>query len=62
MALTTVTLMLTVPTLLGASPVPVTMDTLGMESPVLVCICHVRGYLPLTAKLYSISHCHMLNM
>ena len=36
-ALTTVTLMLPVPTLLGASPVPVTMDTLGMESPVLVC-------------------------
>ena len=34
--LTTVTLMLTVPTLLGASPVPVTMDTLGMESTVWV--------------------------
>ena len=35
--LTTVTLMLPVSTLLGASPVPVTMDTLGMESTVLVC-------------------------
>ena len=33
--LTTVTLMLSVSTLLGASPVPVTMDTLGMESIVL---------------------------
>ena len=36
--LTTVTLMLPVSTLLGASPVPVTMDTLGMDSTVLVCI------------------------
>ena len=36
MALTTVTLMLSVPTLPGASPVPVIMDTLGMESLVLV--------------------------
>ena len=37
LTLTTVTLMLPVPTLLGASPVPVTMDTLGIESTVLVC-------------------------
>ena len=37
LTLTTVTLMLSVPTLLGASPVPVIQDTLGMESTVLVC-------------------------
>ena len=48
--LTTVTLMLTVPTLLGASPVPVTMDTQGMESTVLVSYYYV-GTVPIGLRL-----------
>ena len=38
--LTTVTLMLHVPTLLGASPVHVTMDTLEME-PLVMVLSHI---------------------
>ena len=37
-SLTTVTLMLHAPTFLEASPVPVTKDTVEMESTVLVCV------------------------
>ena len=50
MALITVTLMLSVSTLLGTSPVPVTMDTQGMESPVLVSYYYV-GTVPIGLRL-----------
>ena len=49
--LTIVTLMLSVPTLMGASPVPVTQDTLGMDSPV-----HVSWYRSLFLKFSNFYH------
>ncbi len=51
--LITVTLMLTVPTLWGASPVPVTLDTVGMAPTV-----QVRKILIMPLKICVILHCY----
>ena len=53
--LTTVTLMLHVPTLLGASPVHVTKDTLEMEPFAMVKACMVQLY------SYTLEH-YMITM